>query len=72
LAGKSSLNNSHFNSFAGYESGFPCRYHLVLISPTFYEQLSWAQIPKAQKVQSSSQSFLRLQDLRTQKLLIKR
>jgi len=34
--------------------------HQGLISPTFYEQLLHAQVPKAQKIQSSHQSFFAL------------
>ncbi len=39
-------------------------YNLVSISPTFYEQFLCAQILKAQKTQSSGQSFLPFRDLR--------
>jgi hypothetical protein len=40
------------------------------ISPTFYEQLLHTQINKAQKRQSSCQSFLCFQDLPAQKLFV--
>ncbi len=42
------------------------------ISSTFWEQLLSVQILKAQKSQSSCQSFLRFWDLRAQKLLVER
>jgi len=41
------------------------------ISPTIYAQLLNAQIPKAQKIQSSCQSFLRFLDLGSVKLCLK-
>ena len=45
------------------KESFDCNY-LGLISPTFYEQLLRAQIPKAQQSCLTWQSFLRFWDLR--------
>ncbi len=47
-----------------------CKVGKGSISSTFYEQLLCMQIPKAQKRQSSWQSFLRFWNLCVQKLLI--